>query len=93
MNEINCPLCGKPNPPDREVCQFCEAPLKTTGFIASPEDQDIFDQLPPPSDQAGEPSAQAAQPGSASSLEQAIPDWLKQTEANFTKPPELSRVS
>jgi len=83
MNEIICPLCGKPNPPDREICQFCDAPLKTTGFLASPDDQDIFGQFPPPSSQGGEPSDQSAQPESTSSLEQAIPDWLKQTEANF----------
>ncbi|HEX9089867.1 MAG TPA: hypothetical protein VF831_00175 [Anaerolineales bacterium] len=83
MNEIICPLCGKPNPPDREICQFCDAPLKTTGFLASPDDQDIFGQFPPPTSQGGEPSDQSAQPESTSSLEQAIPDWLKQTEANF----------
>ncbi len=83
MAEIICPLCGKPNPPERDVCQYCEAPLKTSGFIASPEDEDVFNQIPTPTSGAGTPSDQAAPPASTSSLEQAIPDWLKQTEASF----------
>lgn len=28
MEEIRCPMCGRPNPADRDVCQFCEARLK-----------------------------------------------------------------
>lgn len=86
MNEIICPLCGKPNPPDRDVCQYCEAPLKSSGFIASPEDEDLFNQIPPPYGEGSESSDQPVQPPSASSLEEAIPDWLKQTEASFLEP-------
>lgn len=88
MTEITCPLCGKPNPPDRDVCQFCEAPLKASGFIASPDDQDIFTQIPTPSSQPDESTEPGDQPESTSSLEQAIPDWLKQTEASFLQPSE-----
>ena len=28
MGEIRCPMCGKPNPDDLDVCQYCEARLK-----------------------------------------------------------------
>lgn len=28
MAEVRCPMCGKPNPEELEVCQFCEARLK-----------------------------------------------------------------
>ncbi len=88
MTEIICPLCGKPNPPDLEVCQFCEAPLKTGGFVASPEDQDFFNQIQTPSTPPAEPSEPGVEPESASSLEEAIPDWLKQTEASFLESSE-----
>lgn len=28
MADIRCPMCGKPNPKDLEVCQFCQARIK-----------------------------------------------------------------
>lgn len=28
MDEIRCPMCGKPNPAELDVCQFCQARLK-----------------------------------------------------------------
>lgn len=35
MNEIRCPMCGKPNPAENDVCQFCQARLKPlTGPIS-----------------------------------------------------------
>jgi hypothetical protein len=39
MTDVICPLCGKPNPPDRDECRFCLAPLKSGGFIASSEQE------------------------------------------------------
>jgi hypothetical protein len=82
MNEIICPLCGKPNPPEREECRFCLAPLKTAGFVAS-SDQDVEggQPIPPPEKPAGRGKT-------TSSLEQAIPDWLRETEANFLESSE-----
>jgi len=88
MTDIICPLCGKPNPEELDECQYCQAPLKVAGFIASPEDQEDFSQIFPPSpDQAGEED-QDTQPESPPPSEQSIPDWLKQTEASFLKPSE-----
>ncbi len=28
MGEVRCPMCGKPNPDELDVCQYCEARLK-----------------------------------------------------------------
>ena len=36
MAQIRCPMCGKPNPEEREVCQFCQARLKP--LIINPPD-------------------------------------------------------
>ena len=82
MTDVICPLCGKPNPPDRDECRFCLAPLKTGGFIASPEQDGEAIPTPPPTE------IPAVRGKTTSSLEQAIPDWLKETEANFLEPTE-----
>jgi hypothetical protein len=40
MAEVRCPMCGKPNPADLEVCQFCQArlkPLHVTPSESGPE--------------------------------------------------------
>jgi hypothetical protein len=90
MTDIICPLCGKPNPEELDECQYCQAPLKVAGFIASPEDQENLSQIsPPPSGQPGGEEIQAAPPEPTPPQEQSIPDWLKQTEANFLKPSEF----
>lgn len=93
MAEIICPLCGKPNPPDLEECMYCQAPLKTGGFIAPPEGEDEFTKLMSASQKAREAESKPAEGESTSSLEESIPDWLKATEASFldqteTPPPE-----
>lgn len=36
MAEIRCPMCGKPNPAELEICQFCDARLKP--LIIKPEE-------------------------------------------------------
>ena len=83
MTDIICPLCGKPNSPDRDECQYCQAPLKTSGFLPPAGDQDEFGQLLSPSGSADEGIGLPAQPESTSPFEDAIPDWLKETEAGF----------
>jgi hypothetical protein len=40
MSELRCPMCGKTNPVDMEVCQFCQArlvPLQADGQIQTPQ--------------------------------------------------------
>src|SRR4030066_407792 len=54
MTDIICPLCGKPNSPDRDECLYCQAPLKVSGFIASPESGGgEAESLPPPDNVIG----------------------------------------
>jgi hypothetical protein len=88
MTDIICPLCGKPNPPELDECKYCQAPLKTGGFIAPPTgDDEIFKVFSAPLEEIKTEEPPAA-PASASNLEDAIPDWLKETEANFLEPSE-----
>jgi hypothetical protein len=94
MADIICPLCGKPNPDTLDECKFCQAPLKTGGFLASPEgDDDIARLFSTPPEEVKPESKPTAAPFTPEGLEEAIPDWLKETEANFLtssepKPPE-----
>jgi hypothetical protein len=83
MAEVICPLCGKPNPPDLDECQYCQAPLKSGGFIAPPEGEDEFTRLMSSSQKGGEEQPKPAQSTDTPNLEDAIPDWLKETEAGF----------
>ncbi len=85
-SKFPCPLCGKSNPPELAECQYCQAPLKTGGFLAEPEGEG--EQAAPPSGDIEKPTEKAPAPGPKSSLEAAIPDWLKQNEASFFGPPQ-----
>lgn len=40
MDEIRCPMCGKPNPADFEVCQFCQARLTPLVSASSSQDEE-----------------------------------------------------
>jgi hypothetical protein len=88
MADVICPLCGKPNPPDLDECQFCQAPLKTTGFLAPASGADELDKQIPSTPKPAEGETKAPEPASTPNLEDAIPDWLKETEANFLDHPE-----
>jgi hypothetical protein len=46
MADVRCPMCGKPNPEELEVCQFCQARLKPLVIKPTSPDQ-------PPSSQEG----------------------------------------
>jgi len=82
MTDIVCPLCGRLNPPDLEECQYCQAPLKTGGFIA-PAGEGEKKLVSPFSEDKSSLEGKAADSKTSSSLEQSIPDWLKETEAGF----------
>jgi hypothetical protein len=88
MTDIICPLCGKPNPPDLDECKYCQAPLKTGGFVAPTEGGDELVEPISPSIPTGEAENQPPIPGDSSNLEQAVPDWLKETEASFLEQSE-----
>jgi hypothetical protein len=88
MTDIICPICGKPNPPEQEECLYCQAPLKSSGFFFPSAKEEEVGQGVPPSYTPDEEETPIAKPGTTASLEQAIPDWLKETEANFLEPAE-----
>ena len=64
MAEIKCPMCGKPNPPDLDVCQFCEARLKPL--------TDELSRSQPPIHPGDEPT-----PMDTGELEPVLPQWLR----------------
>ena len=60
MADTRCPMCGKVNPPDLDVCQYCGARLKPV--------------VPPSSDDA-QPihPGEAPTPKNTAELERALP--------------------
>jgi len=70
MTDVRCPMCGKLNSDDLEVCQYCQARLKP--LIAPPDDEATTRELSSamyPADPRE--SEKEAEP------ESAIPDWLQ----------------
>ncbi len=75
MADVRCPMCGKPNPADRDVCQYCQARLKpvrlgdnASASGAKKKEEELPDWL-----QFGQAGAQPAQPAAESDET----DWLK----------------
>jgi hypothetical protein len=93
MTDIICPLCGKPNPPELDECKYCQAPLNASGFLAPSEQEGQENPFIVPSGDSDQSESQVVKPESASPLEQAIPDWLKNTEANFLEGTEAKPES
>ena len=65
MAEIRCPMCGKPNPAELDVCQFCEARLKPL--------TDALSRSQPPIHPGEEPTEK-----DTSDLEPVLPQWLRE---------------
>ncbi len=65
MSEIRCPMCGRPNPPDQEVCRHCQARLKP--LVVKPFEGEGAPITP------GEPPA----PGVNFDADSSLPDWLR----------------
>jgi hypothetical protein len=61
MAEQKCPMCGKLNPPELDVCQYCEARLKPLIFNPSEDSQ----------------SSSSKPPSETPSEESSTPDWLR----------------
>ncbi len=64
MAEITCPMCGKPNPADQAVCQYCEARLKPL--------TDELSRSQPPIHPGEEPTDR-----DTGELESILPQWLR----------------
>jgi len=65
MTEITCPMCGKPNPPDLQTCQFCDARLQPM--------TDELSRSQPPIRPGEEPTKKVT-----AELEPVLPQWLRQ---------------
>ena len=47
MDEIRCPMCGKPNPASADNCQFCDARIKLLDDMGTIDDLKNDDLAPP----------------------------------------------
>ncbi|NPV75069.1 MAG: zinc ribbon domain-containing protein [Anaerolineae bacterium] len=79
MDEIRCPMCGKPNPAIAEICQYCQAQLKPLGRLGDeqPPEQPSPDWLDEVRSSSTLPfdesiSEEISKPGG----EEDIPGWL-----------------
>src|SRR4030042_5516562 len=69
MEDVRCPMCGKPNPPDEEVCQFCQARLRPIEGFAFSDGDLYFDSSKEPGKELGRDVNTSTGP--------ELPDWLK----------------
>ncbi len=72
METQRCPMCGRPNPPDVEVCQYCEARLKPLWAEPSEESSAAIEAGITKSKPALEPE------------EPLLPDWLIASREQLT---------
>jgi hypothetical protein len=101
MADKRCPMCGKPNPEERETCQFCDARLKPL-IIKPPERESPVQPGEPatskntndlPSNLPGwlpniQPSEAPPAPDTPSG--EGIPDWLLDMRTDFDASSEES---
>jgi hypothetical protein len=72
MSDVRCPMCGKPNPAEAEICKFCQARLKPLNLdSASP----AGNEPEVPNWLTSIRGSGQDQPESASQSE-PVPDWL-----------------
>lgn len=71
MSDIRCPMCGKPNPSDLEVCQYCQARLKP--LLAGSRDDDWRRDVLGEGFTEDEPEAEQELDAGDD-----LPDWLKE---------------
>ncbi len=77
MAEVRCPMCGKPNPDDLDVCQYCQARLKPLIIPPTPEEpleEPLEEGSPPAEETPPEKKAPDAPPTHPDWLQ---PDWLQ----------------
>lgn len=89
MADVRCPMCGKPNPEDREVCQYCGARLKPVVPSNPPDSQALRPGDEPIKRNTSEfekvkfTGEGPIHPGEAptnkntAELERALPTWLR----------------
>jgi len=101
MADVRCPMCGKLNPADLDVCQFCQARLKPV-MGGSPTESELPASSQPSSSKV-EPAGDAALPDWLQSLRQRqeslpeaaepqedVPDWLSNLRAPAEETPSAA---
>jgi hypothetical protein len=74
---VKCPKCGRPNPDEAYICQFCDAPLV---IYTPPQIPDMEPGIPDDYDLSAEAVAPAAEPLPAEEeqpMDENHPDWLE----------------
>ena len=72
MSDVRCPMCGKPNPAEAEVCEYCQARLKPLNLSSDAQpgnEPEIPNWLTSLRDTGQDQPENASQPEPA-------PDWL-----------------
>src|SRR5512142_2046907 len=98
MSNVRCPMCGKENPAEAEICQHCNARLRPVSNAPAPKPQegDALDWLrglsgeesgPQGEDEKAEDASQpAAEEGAAADAE--LPDWLANIRQRSKEEPD-----
>lgn len=99
MADIRCPMCGKLNDAELEVCQFCQARLKPVWAVHSPEERSPEGKAPekgsPPQKKDADlpdwlralrPDSEEDQP--AGGEDDPLPDWLSSLHQDTPESPE-----
>lgn len=88
MADVLCPICGKPNPEDLEICEFCGGRLKQVDskFIKvgqEPVKKDTFDleKVKPASSDQVHPG-EAPTNKNPAEQEKTLPSWLRSLREN-----------
>ena len=73
---VRCPMCGKPNPADREVCQYCQARLKP--LRRPPSEEDAWGNATSPGGSSPpDPGDEALPWGEDAAQEEDLASWLR----------------
>lgn len=78
MAEVRCPMCGKPNSDELDVCQFCQARLKP---LIAPSDSGEVSPI------EGTPTfTTKALSSEPEDLQDTVPDWLQSLRPESAEP-------
>jgi hypothetical protein len=76
MADVQCPICGKPNPGDLETCQFCGGPLKSVVSKSIQDSQGSVNQAISSIDKTKPGGSEPVPPGETPTKEKpAEPEW------------------
>ena len=97
MSELRCPMCGKTNPAELEICQFCQArlvPIRAAGHTPAPDpgvnsaqdDNSIDDWLSSLRSSDEHPADESGEAeGHQEPFDAGVPDWLQDDSQKGTQ--------